>query len=361
MKDKQKMIVLGAGASIGSKRYPIESSFRQMRTTMPSSDNFFYDLFKTNKTDKRPAGALNFLGLTFEGLNDLIARSWNINNEGFDHAEWKGVNIEDVMTFFEVGSRMHPRGSVERRMFARAQEYLLNFMHPLIPMICEGQHCEYLLRTFYDIDKKDTIISYNWDTIADHTLEQAGRVQLRNYAKLLRADSIVPEEWRHKGLLLKLHGSFNWLVCENKACENRNRILPPFQRNRYKLLRKLWTCPHCGNNRLKPQIVPPVSNKMIHKDSFLRNQWMIAREKLLDVNELVFIGYSFPPTDHYSAWLFRQLNLIEDRSAVKVVVVNPEYGKRSSEVTKRYNSIFSRTDIESYKSLQEYSESEHGI
>jgi len=77
------------------------------------------------------------------------------------------------------------------------------------------------------------------------------------------------------------------------------------------------------------------------------------------VNELVFIGYSFPPTDHYSCWLFRQLNLMEDRKQVKIVVVNPEYGKRTSEVTKRYNSIFKKADIESYKSLREYSENEH--
>lgn len=355
---KRKLVILGAGASIGSKRYPINSSFSQIRTTMPSADNFFYDLFKMNKTEKHQLGALNFLGLTFEGLNDLITKSWNINDDGFDHAEWKGVNIEEVMTFFEVGSKMHPKGSAEQRAFAEAQECLLSFIYPLMPMTCEGQHCEYLLNIFYRLGKGDTVISYNWDTIAEHTLARAGCIQLKNYAKLLRADSIDPTDWRNRGLLLKLHGSFNWMVCQNKNCAHWNRIAPPFKKNRYELLnlRETWTCPRCGSQKLKPQIVPPVSNKMIHKNSFLKNQWLIAREKLLDVDELVFIGYSFPPTDHYTEWLFRQLNLIEDRRKIKIVVVNPEYGKSGSIITKRYKTIFRGYEIESHKSLKEFSE-----
>jgi len=55
MKKPRKIIVLGAGASIGSKRFPITSSWRQVSDKMPSAENFFYDIFKTNKTDERPA------------------------------------------------------------------------------------------------------------------------------------------------------------------------------------------------------------------------------------------------------------------------------------------------------------------
>ena len=356
-KKPRKIIVLGAGASIGSKRYPIISSLDQMRDTMPSADNFFYDLFKLNKTDDRPAGSLNFLGLTFEGLNDLITRAWNINVDGFDPEEWKGVNIENVMTFFEVGSKMHPDGSIEQDVFIKAQEYLLSFMYPFMPMICEGQHCEYLLHVFYGLGKKDTIISYNWDTIADYTLAQAGSIQLKNYAKLLRSDNVEPEQFRDKGLLLKLHGSFNWMICQNKKCDFYNKIKSPFPKNRYRLLnmRETWTCSGCGSNKLKPQIVPPVSNKMIHKNSFLKNQWLIAREQLVGVNELVFIGYSFPTTDYYTEWLFRQLNFIEESHDIHITAVNPEYGKRNSIVTKKYNTIFKDYDIKSYKTLKEYS------
>ena len=159
--NKRTIIVLGAGASIGSKRYPINSSFDQMRDRMPSADNFFYDLFRVNRTDKRAPGSLNFLGLTFEGVNDLITRAWNINRNGFEPDEWKGVNIEEVMTFFEVGSKMFHARSNERKMYLKAQEYLLVFMYPFIPLICQDQHCEYLLDIIFRLNKNDSIFSYN--------------------------------------------------------------------------------------------------------------------------------------------------------------------------------------------------------
>lgn len=357
-KNGRKIIVLGAGASIGSKRYPIQSSLDQVRDTMPSADNFFYDLFKMNKTDKRSAGYLNILGLTYEGLNDLITRAWNINKDGFDAEEWKGVNIEEVMTFFEAGAKMNPTGSNEQKMFKKAQDYLLDFMYPLLPLVSEEQHCEYLMKVFWDLDKNDSIISYNWDTIADYTLARVKAEQLKNYAKLLRVDKIDPKQYRNTGLLLKLHGSFNWIKCKNSKCQYYKRIRPPFQNNRYKLLdmRELWECLGCGGNKIEPVIIPPISNKMIYMDSFLRNQWLIAREKLLDVNQLIFIGYSFPPTDYYTEWLFRQINFIEERPNLKITVVNPEYGKKYSQVTKRFNTIFRGYEIESYKTLKDYSE-----
>jgi len=357
MTTSRKIVILGAGASIGSKRYPIKSSIDQMRDRMPSAENFFYDLFRTNKTDNRPAGHLNFLGLTYEGLNDFIIKAWNINQEGYNPEQWKGVNIEEVMTFFEIGSKMHLSGTREQKTFKKALEHLLSFMYPFMPMICDGQHCEYLLHVFAELDNKDSIISYNWDTIAEFTLQRTKSIQLKNYAKLMRDDNIEPSKYRNLGLLLKLHGSFNWMMCENKDCEYYNKVKPPFAKNSYKLLglRDTWKCSTCGGGHVKPQIVPPVSNKMIHTNSFLRNQWLIAREKLLDTTELIFIGYSFPPTDYYTEWLFRQLNLIEKPHKVKITVVNPEFGKRNSIVTKRYKTLFRGHDIEGFTTLKEYS------
>lgn len=353
-----KIIVLGAGASVGSKRLSAKSAFAKLATTrMPSAENFFYDLFEVKKTRNNPSNFLNFLMATNEGLNEVITRAWNINGKAFYSEEWKGVNIEDVMTFFEVSELMTPEQS---SIYKDAQEALLDFMYPIIPLKHEGEHCEYLLKIINTFDKKDTIISYNWDSIADQTLAVANAIQFKNYAKLLRSKSPCVEEFSNKGLLLKLHGSFNWFLCQNKKCDFYNKIRPPFPNNRYRLLilHELWKgCPSCEKTYKKPYIVPPVSNKMIHKNSFLKTQWLIAREKLLSARELIFIGYSFPTTDFYTDWLFRQLNYINDRQEIKITVVNPEYGKSNSSVTKKYNSIFKGYKIDSYKTLRSYSES----
>lgn len=323
---------------------------------MPSAENFFFDLFQTNKTENRPAGSLNFLGLTFEGLHDLITRAWDINHDGYNPEEWKGVNIEEVMTFFETSAKMFPIRSEERKVFQMAQKYLLSFIYPLIPLRCDDQHCEYLTKVFFGLKKYDSVFSYNWDTIADLTLQKIKAIQLKNYAGLLRDEDVEIENYKDKGLFLKMHGSFNWMMCQNKKCSNFKKVIPPFQKNRYILtkLRANWKCPNCDSNKVEPFIVPPVSDKMIHKNTLLRNQWLIAREQLLNTNELVFIGYSFPPTDFYTEWLFRQIYFIAERPELKVTVVNPEYGKRNSSVTKRYKSIFRNVEIEGYKTLKDY-------
>lgn len=101
------------------------------------------------------------------------------------------------------------------------------------------------------------MLSYNWDTIADYTLSKVNAIHLKNYAKLIRSDNVELNDFKDKGLFLKLHGSFNWMNCENKECNYHKRIRPPFQKNRYKLLglHDLWTC-ECGSKHVKPLIVP---------------------------------------------------------------------------------------------------------
>jgi len=39
---------------------------------------------------------------------------------------------------------------------------------------------------------------------------------------------------------------------------------------------------------------------------------------------------------------------------LRITVVNPEYGKKYSQVTKRFNTIFRGYKIESFKTLKDY-------
>jgi hypothetical protein len=357
MKNKQrKLIVLGAGASIGSKRFPIKSLHDQWIDKMPSAENFFFDLFKTNEIYNKPAGHTNFLGLMDEELNDLITTAWNINHNGYNPEEWKNVNIEELMTFLDTGSKMYPQNSTYQKVFKQSQKALTAWISRMLSMRADGQYCYYLREIFVHMSKGDSIISYNWDTIADHTLFRIKAEQLKNYARLLRDDKIIVDNYINKGILLKLHGSLNWMICHNSNCKDYKKIRPPFQEKRYQLLNiiDLWTCKSCGEERTEPLILPPVSNKMIHKNSFLKKQWLIARQKLVDVTELIFIGYSFPPTDYYSDWLFRQLNLIEGKDKPRIIIVNPEYSDKSSLVYKRYSTIFNDFEITHFNTLKDY-------
>jgi hypothetical protein len=51
------LLVLGAGASIGAAKYPIESSLREAMAKMPSGPNFFHDPFVQGRMDGKKQAA----------------------------------------------------------------------------------------------------------------------------------------------------------------------------------------------------------------------------------------------------------------------------------------------------------------
>jgi hypothetical protein len=86
------IIVLGAGASIGSKRYPITNDWQEAMQRMPSSQHFFYDIFRFEYKDPDRERFINMLGLTYEGTHNLLVRSWG-GEEHFTIKEWeKGMS-----------------------------------------------------------------------------------------------------------------------------------------------------------------------------------------------------------------------------------------------------------------------------
>jgi hypothetical protein len=80
--------------------------------------------------------------------------------------------------------------------------------------------------------------------------------------------------------------------------------------------------------------------------------WM-ARNKLPNTKRIVFIGYSFPTTDFYSEWLFRQIYFLQEHRP-EIVVVNPEMKKRGSLPAKRHRSLFKGCKIDVYGTLEEF-------
>ena len=352
--------VLGNGASMGSKREP---KHFLSRYKMPSSKNFFLDTFYTPKTKRAPEHYLNMLGMTYEGTSDFLIRAWGIKRKlkGLDVEDWENINIEDVVTFLDVGEKMFSRGSNYYHAFQKSKSYLVKFIVLMIWFRSLDQKCEYLEKIFRKINPTDTIISFNWDTLADFTLDHLRSIQLDNYLKIMSNDAINTGEYKKKGIFLKLHGYVNWVVCNNRKCINYKKIKIPQSKKRQKLevpLNKFDRCSHC-NSRLEHFIIPPVSNKMIiHKNSLVHNLWMLAREKLAGASKIIFIGYSFPSTDFYVEWLFRQVYFLVDDKRIdfkhEIVVINPDMYKKDSETLRRYKTIFRDYKITTFRTLRSY-------
>lgn len=320
---------------------------------MPSGANFFYDLFKHRVTERNRKGSYNFLGLMAEGLNSFIVQTWCLekNKKHFCPEEWKGLNVEDVFSFLDVGSRMLPRGSRFQKGLKNQKANLYAIITSMLAIRCDGMHDEILQHVVYSMNPEDSIISFNWDTIVDHTIKYCKSPMFANYAELMNTSRPRVINYAKKPVLLKLHGSLNWYVCENRGCELCGRVRIAIRSDKLLRFFERGKCPSCGKEA-EPFIVPPTTQKFISRDSILNKLWLIALEKLSLCKRLIFIGYSFPKSDFYSEWLFRHVHLLEN--VPEIIVVNPDYGKQRGATRSRYDSIFRGCRIVPFSSLEEF-------
>lgn len=359
------LYILGAGASIGAKLIPKDR--HKLRSRMPSGPNFFYDcgLFDAPKDPERDF--FNVIPFMYEGLNQIIEKSWRLDSEiqTFVKEEWKGVNVEEVFTFLDTGEKLYHKNSKVYKAFKSAKKSLIDYICIEISLRSLGQRCEYLASLFKNLSDRDSILCFNWDTITETTLEYLNSPHYENYLNLCGDNKFKISEYSNKCLLLKLHGSINWMICTNGKCpmHKKNQLILNKKSNTLRDLKlgDFDKCESCGRSFIKNtrNIIPPTSNKIaIHQDSYMHRIWLLAREKLRFAKRLVFIGYSFPTTDFYSEWLFRQINFLQyhdgNTAVMDIDVVNPEIFDKRSITYSRYNAIFRGHRIGKYKSLREY-------
>lgn len=143
--------------------------------------------------------------------------------------------------------------------------------------------------------------------------------------------------------ILKLHGSYNWyslyerdeLSTSKMFAKNRDiqvfggLTLEPRMRTKWE--DKIWST--------FPVIIPPITGKSTIMHPKLHSIWNAAEESLKDCNEIIFFGYSFPPTDTESAQLFRRAVATVDTD-LRLSVVDPDV-----RVLERVSGIVGPRDI----------------
>lgn len=72
--------------------------------------------------------------------------------------------------------------------------------------------------------------------------------------------------------------------------------------------------------RLSPAIVPPSFSKL-HRSSWLRSTWQAALQALSSAQDIIFIGYSLPPSDGYMEALLLAAQMFRDPGRSQTVTV----------------------------------------
>jgi NAD-dependent SIR2 family protein deacetylase len=183
-----------------------------------------------------------------------------------------------------------------------------------------------------------TIITFNWDHIPEWLLF----TKFGSLDYCLDLDDVKKVDRNlgniSKGIkVLKLHGSVNWLICENP--NHPIHIYNSWQAQKV----RLDYCSKCGRQLYK-LLVPPVWHKRGYAQR-ISELWEKAADELCAADKIVIIGYSLPIFDISAKYLLL-LSAYLNRK-VRVEIVNrPDFDDE------RYKQIFKHaTEIRNTKMI----------
>lgn len=221
--------------------------------------------------------------------------------------------------------------------------------------------------------KKDklSIITLNWDTMLEQELYRKCKGTEKkvmpdycfySYPFTENARWIPSTLLKTKGFynikILKLHGSFNWLVCPRCG-----RISIDFEDNIAKYVlgadrKEQSFCKYCSmeyelENRpkLRSLFVSPTYLKSFH-DSNIKNIWHNAFIELSEADKVVFIGYSLPSADFEFKHLLKET--LTDQCEIEVVLTQNDnlnfYSKQMNMIDgKVRKNVVNRLDVPSVR------------
>jgi len=168
---------------------------------------------------------------------------------------------------------------------------------------------------------RPTIITFNYDLLIEHTLDDAGLIFDFGGVPDIR----ISDRRRLRGLknnhpsvrLLKLHGSIGWGLCHGCAtAKDGNAVATVFEKPY--IPRSRTRCPHCETRMLEPGLVPPINAKageIPPKEAL----WELARYEIRRATEILVMGYSLPSTDYEARSLLSEAK--SNSSAQSIIAI----------------------------------------
>jgi hypothetical protein len=286
----------------------------------------------------------------------LVAHLGKFIHDSFDHNEsakakhWP--NLEDVFTNIDLAANTgHHLGATHapsklrmtRRVLLARMMYMLNERY----VEAEGNKGDgwRKLDSFFRelaIDRS-AFISINWDTVIERRL--AARRGLDNFdyrcgavaARFLSKGRIIAEralaEDSKKIPIIKIHGSVNWLYCDNcrqlwwfpadDAIQVAMQLITPLEAKKLKMGKPegcaKWRCLNCTTVPLTTRIATFSYLKALDFPMFERS-WLSAERLLRNADKWVFIGYSLPAADYEFKHLLKRVQLSRNRPPEFVVI-----------------------------------------
>ncbi len=294
-------------------------------------------------------------------------------NRAFDHkttAEAKfWPELEDIFTCIDLSANSgHNLGSQfspsELRTIRRGLIYRIITM--LRERYREARNrkdpdWQTLVKFFKRLDPAAVgFVATNWDTVVEDMLTEAHGIRHFGYgcnaicASLRSSQKEIKETDAScvKVPVIKMHGSVNWLYCDNcrslfwmqadetykvagqlLSSEDWRRIDPASSHKN-----DHWHCGRCGANSLGTRFATFSYRKALVFPMFQKS-WFSAEKLLRNAKNWIFIGYSLPAADFEFKYLLKRVQLSR-RDPPKFAVVSG--GDMSDRAYQHYQRFFGR-------------------
>lgn len=256
------------------------------------------------------------------------------------------LSLESVMTHFYLKYELLDR--IQSNSHKPRIDTLNELLAHTITESLKGPMCSKHVHLAKRMQKGDVIWNFNYDLLVDNAIRLLGKFTDSGY--VTRFDyTLVNGNWEKfqdnpsDVIMLKLHGSLNWLRCAICGCN----LLLRFK----KYVPELWThirelpleCPKCGSSKytgLERIIIPPSLVKSFGETE-VRYLWKFA-SSLNNIHSLVVVGFRFAEQDPEVEMLLRTMVQYRNISSdVPIHIVNP----RPKKVSERFKLIFNRSEI----------------
>jgi hypothetical protein len=374
----KRVVLLGAGAS---KSYDASKT----KERMPIANDFFKTFNKLSISENQWV----IIGSIIEYVRKFrkidIEDFHNFNEDIEDlHSEIQEKLYEILIKNREsfLGGKGTPREEFMDNFTVYKTYFELVFLFvSAINEIQNGKVSETHLNLAKQLTKEDSIITFNWDTLLDRALDESSDWNPDN-GYLIKPQYIYRDKWDvpnvestiNYPLLLKLHGSSNWLT--SHPVPEDGELVPTQEQSIedfcvYVSNEKPYSCfkgrysegyedysygyypvnlpfegksapegkvfirgsiknpfmqePTSDDKGLNsiPLIIPPVKKK--EYDNFgnlFSTLWEKAEQELIEASEIYIIGYSFPKTDYRSSELFKNA-FLKRTDMPNIVIINP--------------------------------------
>ena len=225
----------------------------------------------------------------------------------------KAIDVEEVFTF--LSERNHaPRTSPQFQSYTKkVWEALVEEIGCVFSRFEPNQKTRKMFREFRrrHLRSRDTIVSFNYDVIFEYSLPH----------NFIWYYEIIAHHYARAFRILKPHGSINWEEIDGEI-EVKNSV---------------------DDFPLRPVIVAPTHLKFIgtgeeenesksasqtkigylNQSEQIADVWGAMEREMRVAKALVFIGYSFPPSDLYFSSVLRSILAVRE-TLPYVIIVNPD-------------------------------------